>query len=39
MKKVLVTYYSKSGNTKKMAEIIGEELKAKNFDVTVKGVE
>ncbi len=39
MKKVLVAYYSKSGNTKKMAEIMAEELKERNLDVTVKSVE
>lgn len=39
MKKVLIAYYSKGGNTKKMAEILFDELKSRNLDVTVKSVE
>lgn len=39
MKKVLVAYYSKGGNTKKMAELIAEGLKSKGVDVTVDSVE
>lgn len=39
MKKVLVTYYSKGGNTKKMAEIIADLLKEKNISVTLSSVE
>jgi NAD(P)H dehydrogenase (quinone) len=39
MKKVLVTYYSKSGNTKKMAEMITDGLKKKGIDVVLESVE
>lgn len=39
MKKVLVAYYSKSGNTKKMAEMIAEGLKSKGVNVTIDTVE
>lgn len=39
MAKVLVVYYSRSGNTKKMAEIIGEILKNEGLIVEIKNVE
>ncbi len=39
MKKVLIAYYSRGGNTKKMAEIIAEFIKEKGVDVTVSSVE
>jgi len=39
MKKVLVAYYSKGGNTKKMAEMITDGLRAKGVDVTIDSVE
>lgn len=39
MKKVLVAYYSRSGNTEKMAKIIAEELSKKNISVDLKRVE
>jgi NAD(P)H dehydrogenase (quinone) len=38
MQKVLVVYYSRSGNTKKMAELIAEGIKSEGLDVTVKDV-
>ncbi len=39
MKKVLVTYYSRSGNTRKMAEMISDGLQGKGFGVDLKQVE
>ena len=39
MKKVLVAYYSRSGNTEKMAKIIADELSQKNISVDLKRVE
>jgi len=39
MIKALVAYYSRSGNTKKMAEDISESLKKENLDVELKSVE
>ncbi len=39
MKKVLVAYYTRGGNTRKMAEIISEFIKAKGVDVTISSVE
>jgi NAD(P)H dehydrogenase (quinone) len=39
MAKVLVVYYSRSGNTKKMAEIINEVLKHEGLEVDIKNVE
>ena len=39
MPKALVVYYSRSGNTKEMAELIGEGLKKEKIDVTVKKVQ
>ncbi len=39
MKKVLVVYYSKSGNTEKMAKMIAEELSKNNVAVDLKKVE
>jgi len=38
MAKVLVLYYSRTGNTKKMAELIGEGVKKESADVDVKDV-
>jgi NAD(P)H dehydrogenase (quinone) len=37
-KKVLILYYSKSGNTKKMAKAIAEAMKSDAINVTVKDV-
>lgn len=39
MKKVLVGYYSKGGNTEKVASLIAETLKAKGVDAALKKVE
>lgn len=40
MPKVLVVYYSRSGNTKKMAELVAEGVKKeKNIEVEVKPVQ
>jgi len=39
MKKVLVTYYSRSGNTKKMAELITEALTARGIKADLVMVE
>jgi len=39
MKKVLVTYYSRTGNTEKMAKIIAQGLADKGIDVDLKKVE
>ncbi len=39
MAKVLVTYYSRTGNTKRMAEIFAETLREEGLDVTLKPVE
>jgi NAD(P)H dehydrogenase (quinone) len=38
MHKALVIYYSRSGNTKKMAELIGEGIKEEGLEVSVKSV-
>lgn len=38
-KKVLIIYYSSTGNTKKMAQFIGEGVKEAGIDVEVKDVE
>jgi len=38
MAKVLVLYYSRTGNTKKMAELIGESVQKESADVDVKDV-
>ncbi len=38
MASVLVLYYSRTGNTEKMAKIIADELKVKGHDVTLKTV-
>ena len=37
-KKVLILYYSGSGNTKKMAKAIGEAMKSSAMSVTVEDV-
>jgi NAD(P)H dehydrogenase (quinone) len=39
MKKVLVTYYSRSGNTAEMARMIADGLADKGLDVALKRVE
>ena len=39
MAKVLIVYYSRSGNTKKMAEIVAQGVKEEDVSVKVKGVE
>jgi len=39
MASVLVLYYSRTGNTQKMAKIIAEELKAKGQDATLKAID
>lgn len=39
MSKILVCYYSKSGNTKKMAELIAEGVKQEKVEVDLKDVE
>ncbi len=39
MAKVLVTYYSSSGNTKKMAEKIAETVKKEQIETILKKVE
>ena len=38
-KKVLILYYSRSGNTKKMAKAIAEAMKSGAINVTVEDVE
>jgi NAD(P)H dehydrogenase (quinone) len=38
-KKLLILYYSRSGNTKKMAEAIAEPIKSSTISVTVEDVE
>ena len=38
MQKALVVYYSRGGNTKKMAELISEGVKSEGLEVTVKDV-
>jgi len=38
MSKVLVIYYSRTGNTKKMAEILAESLKQEGMEVVLKDV-
>jgi NAD(P)H dehydrogenase (quinone) len=38
MAKALVVYYSKSGNTKKMAEMITESIKKEGIEVALKDV-
>ena len=37
--KVLIAYYSKTGNTKQMAETIAESIKKENLEVILKKVE
>ena len=39
MAKVLVTYYSRSGNTEKMAKLISDRLKNHGVEVTLKKVQ
>lgn len=38
MEKVLIIYYSRTGNTKRMAELIGEGVKKEGGEVLVKDV-
>ncbi|MFA4888247.1 MAG: NAD(P)H-dependent oxidoreductase [Candidatus Omnitrophota bacterium] len=38
MAKALVVYYSRSGNTKKMAEVIGESIRKEGIEALVKDV-
>ena len=38
MQKALVVYYSRGGNTKKMAELISEGVKSEGLEVVVKDV-
>lgn len=37
--KTLITYYSRSGNTEKMASLISDALKEEGVDVTLKAVD
>jgi len=39
MSKVLIVYYSRSGNTKKMAELIKSGVEKENIDIDLKKVE
>lgn len=39
MPSILIIYYSETGNTKRMAEIIGEGVKKENVDLKIEGVE
>jgi NAD(P)H dehydrogenase (quinone) len=39
MAKVLVIYFSKTGNTKKMAELVGEGVKNAGLEVTLQSVD
>lgn len=39
MAKVLIIYYSKTGNTKKMAKVVGEGVEEEEVEVEVKEVE
>ena len=39
MAKILVVYYSRSGNTEKMAKLISEGIQAEGVDVVVKRVQ
>ncbi len=39
MTKVLVVYYSRTGNTEKMAKVIAETIEGENIEVTCKKVE
>ncbi|MCX7910256.1 MAG: flavodoxin domain-containing protein [Endomicrobia bacterium] len=39
MAKILIIYYSETGNTKKMAELIAEGIKEEKVDVVIKNVE
>jgi NAD(P)H dehydrogenase (quinone) len=38
MAKALVIYYSRSGNTRKMAEIFGEAIKKEGVEVSIKDI-
>jgi len=39
MAKILIVYYSKTGNTKKMAEFVGEGAKSEGVEVALKAVD
>lgn len=39
MAKVLIIYYSRTGNTEKMAELVGEGVKGEGVEVEIKKVE
>jgi len=39
MQKILIIYYSKTGNTEKMAQIVAEGVKEENVEVDLKNVE
>ncbi len=39
MAKILIIYYSKSGNTQKMAELIGDSARKEQVEVEIKSVE
>lgn len=39
MAKVLIVYYSRTGNTEKMAQLVGEGVKSEGVEVGVKKVE
>ena len=39
MAKIIVVYYSRSGNTKKMAELIGEGVKREGVEPVIKDVQ
>lgn len=39
MAKILIVYYSETGNTKKMAELIAEGVKEEKVEVVIKNVE
>jgi len=38
MPKAIIIYYSRSGNTKQMAQLVAEGFKKEGVDVTVKDV-
>ena len=39
MPKILIIYYSRSGNTKKMAQLIADGIKKEKIEVVIKKVE
>ena len=38
MAKILVAYYSRGGNTKKMAELVAEGVKSQNLEISLKEI-